>query len=183
MLLCQTFASLEAVWYARGMAQDHSFDIVSKVDLQELRNAIQQAQKEISTRFDFKGSSASVAFEESPPSLKLTADHTMQLKSVADVMEGKLAKRGVPLKAFLWKDPEQLPSGSMKQQALLQQGLASEKAKEIVKTIKELGLKVQSRIEGDAVRVVGRQIDDLQVVIQSLKGKDFGIPFQVENYR
>ena len=165
------------------MAQEHSFDIVSKVDLQELRNAVQQAQKEIATRFDFKGSSASIAFEESPPTLKLTADHSMQLKSVVDLLETKLAKRGVPLNAFTWEAMEELPGGTVKQKANLQQGISSEKAKEISKVIKELGLKVQSRIEGDSVRVAGKQLDDLQVVIQSLRGKSFGIPLQFENYR
>lgn len=165
------------------MAQDHSFDFVSKVNLQELRNALQQAQKELQTRFDFKGSSASIAFEESSGVLKLTADHSMQLKSVQDILETKMVKRGVSLRSFVWKEPEQLPSGGVKQQATLQQGLLSEKAKEIVKAIKYLGLKVQPRIEGDSVRISGRQIDDLQTVIQSLKAKDFGVPLQVENYR
>ncbi|MBI3333294.1 MAG: YajQ family cyclic di-GMP-binding protein [Candidatus Omnitrophica bacterium] len=165
------------------MGQDHSFDIVSKVNLQELKNALAQAQKEILTRFDFKGSQASVNFEESPPVLKLTADHEMQLKSVADLLEAKLVKRAVPLNAFSWKEPQTLPSGMVKQQAALNQGIPSEKAKEIVKAVKETGLKVQARIEGDSVRVAGRQIDDLQAVIQSLKGKEFGIPIQVENYR
>ncbi|MBI3615684.1 MAG: YajQ family cyclic di-GMP-binding protein [Candidatus Omnitrophica bacterium] len=165
------------------MGKDHSFDFVSKVDLQELRNALQQAQKEIATRFDFKGSSASLLFEESSGTLKLAADHSMQLKSVADVLETKLVKRGVSLKAFVWKDPEALPSGGVKRQATLQQGLASEKAKEIVRAIKDLGLKIQPRIEGDAVRVMGDKIDDLQTVIQVFKGKDFGVSLQVENYR
>ena len=165
------------------MPQDHSFDIVSKVDLQEFRNAIQQAQKEISTRFDFRGTSAGIVFEESPPLLKLTADHHAQLRSVLDVVETKLAKRGVSVKALAWKPPEQLPSGSMKQQAALQEGLSAEKAKEVTKLIKDLGLKVQPRIDGDAVRVTGRQLDDLQAVIQALNGKDFGLPIQVENYR
>lgn len=165
------------------MPQDHSFDIVSKVNLQELRNAIQQAQKEIGTRFDFRGTSASLVFEESPPVLKVTADHAAQLTSVIDVIESKLAKRGVPLKAFAWKDSEQLPSGGMKQQAHLQQGVPAEKAKEITRTIKDSGLKVQPRIEGDAVRVSGRQLDDLQAVIQTIRARDFGIPLQVENYR
>jgi len=165
------------------MAQDHSFDIVSKVNLQELRNAIQQAQKEVSTRFDFRGSSAGIVFEESPPLLKITADHHAQLTSVTDVVEAKLAKRGVPLKAFSWKAPEQLPSGGMKRQAALQQGLSADHAKEIVKVIKELGLKVQPRIDGDAVRVSGKQLDDLQAVVQAVKAKEFGIPLQVENYR
>ena len=165
------------------MPQEHSFDVVSKANLQEVRNALQQAQKEISTRFDFKGSSAGVVFEESEGLLKVTGDHSAQLRGVVDVVETKLAKRGVPVKAFAWKDPEQLPGGGMKQQASLQQGLSSEQAREITKTVKELGLKVQPRIDGDSVRVSGKQLDDLQAVIQSLKAKEFGIAIQVENYR
>lgn len=165
------------------MADEHSFDVVSKVNFQELRNAIQQAQKELSTRFDFRGSRASIVYEESPPALKVSADHQVQLKSVIDVVETKLAKRGVSLKAFTWTPPEQLPSGGMKQSANLQQGLSSDQARAVVKTIKDLGLKIQPRIDGDAVRVGGKQLDDLQVVIQALKGKDFGIPLQFENYR
>ena len=165
------------------MGQDHSFDIVSKVNLQEVRNAIAQSQKEISTRFDFRGASASLIFEESPPMLKVSADHQAQLKSVTEVVEGKLAKRGVSLKAFVWKTPEQLPGGGMKQQASLQQGLSSEQARDIVKVVKDLGLKIQPRIDGDAVRISGKQIDDLQAVIQTVKGRDFGVPIQVENYR
>ena len=165
------------------MGQEHSVDIVSKVNLQELRNAIQQAQKELGTRFDFRGTSASILFEEAPPRLKVTADHQAQLRSVIDVVESKLAKRGVPLNAFRWNAPEQLPSGGMKQQADLQQGLSSEQAKEITKAIKALGLKVQPRIDGDAVRVAGKQIDDLQAVVQAVKAKDFGVPIQAENYR
>jgi uncharacterized protein YajQ (UPF0234 family) len=165
------------------MAQDHSFDIVSKVDLQELRNAIQQAQKEIGTRFDFRGTSAGVAFDEAGGTLKLTADHHAQLQSVTDVVQSKLAKRGVSLKALAWQAPETLPSGGMKRAATLQQGLAGEHAKDVVQTVRALGLKVQPRIEGDAVRVAGRQLDDLQAVIQALKAREFAVPIQVENYR
>lgn len=165
------------------MAQDHSFDVVSKVNLQELRNAIQQAQKEISTRFDFRGTSAGVAYEEPDGIVKVAGDHEPQLRSVIDLLETRLAKRGVSLKAFAWDPPERLPSGGMKQQAKLQQGIAGEQAKAVVKAVKDLGLKVQPRMEGDAVRVVGRQLDDLQAVIQALKSKDFGIAIQVENYR
>ena len=165
------------------MGSDHSFDVVSKINLQELRNAIQQAQREIGTRFDFKGSSASVTLEESPLVLKVTADHHAQLNSVTEVVNSKLAKRGVALNAFAWDDPEQLPSGSMKRQASVQQGLSHEKTKEILKVVKELGLKVQSRVEGDLVRVSGKQLDDLQVVINALQAKNFGIPIQAENYR
>ena len=165
------------------MAKDHSFDVVSKVELQEVRNAVQQAQKEIANRFDFKGSSARIEFDEDGLTLKLTAKDSMQLKSVMDVLDIKLVKRSVPLKAFSWKDPEQLPSGSLKQNATLLQGLTSEKAKEVVKEIKTINLKIQSRIDGEKVRVSGKQLDDLQTIIQALKDHDFGVPIQVENYR
>ena len=165
------------------MAKDHSFDVVSNVNLQELKNALQMAQKEIQTRFDFKGSSASILFEESPLALKLSADHLGQLRSVVDILQTKLGKRGVSLRALEWKEPEVLPSGGAKQQALIQQGLSSEKAKEIVKSIKGLGLKVEPKVEGDSVRVYARQIDDLQGLIQLLRDKDFGVALQFENYR
>ena len=165
------------------MAQEHCCDIVSKVNRQELRNAVQQAQKEIGTRFDFRGTSASLVFEEAGGLVKVAADHQAQLRSVREVLEGKLAKRGVSLRAFAWNEPEQLPSGGMKQQATVQQGLSGEQAKEITKAIKALNLKVQPRIEGETVRVAGKQIDDLQAVIQAVRAKDFGVPIQVENYR
>src|SRR3989338_3146973 len=105
------------------MASEHSCDFVSKVNLQELHNALQQAQKELATRFDFRGSSAGLVFEESPPVVKVTADHHAQLRSVIEVFESKLAKRGVSVNAFDWKAPESLPSGGMKQQAAVQQGI------------------------------------------------------------
>lgn len=165
------------------MPADHSFDLVSKINLQEFRNAIQQAQKEIATRFDFKGTRASIEFEESPPVLKVTGDHYAQLNSVLDVVHGKLAKRGVSVKALVWKEPDQLPSGVMKRQADLQQGISADKAREIVKAIKDLGLKVQPRIDGDTVRIAGKQIDDLQAVMRALTQKEFGIPLSAENYR
>ena len=165
------------------MAQDVSFDIVCKTNLQEVRNAVQMAQKELGTRFDFRGTSASVEWEESPPVLKLTGNHAAQLNSVREVLTSKLAKRGVVPHAFTWDAPASLPSGGMKQQAALQQGLSTETAKAITSFIKTLGLKVQSRIEGDAVRVSGRQRDDLQAVINAVKAKDFHVPLQMENYR
>jgi uncharacterized protein YajQ (UPF0234 family) len=164
-------------------AAEHSFDVVSKVNLQEVRNAIQMAQKEIATRFDFRGTSASVAFDEPTGMLSVCSDHQAQLRSVIDVVDGKLSRRGVPVRAFSWKAPEPIPSGAIKQSATLQQGLSSEQAKAVTKTIKDLGLKVQPRIDGDAVRVSGKQLDDLQTVIQALKSQDFGVPIQTENYR
>ena len=165
------------------MAQDHSFDIVSKINLQELRNAMQQAQKELATRFDFRGTSASIEFDEAGGTVKLGADHEAQLRSVRELVNGKLAKRGVAQNSLAWKEPEGLPGGTMKQQANLQQGLTADKARDVVKVVKALGLKIQPRIDGDAVRVSGKQLDDLQVAVQALRGKDFGVPLQVENYR
>ena len=165
------------------MATEHNCDLVSKVNLQEVRNAIAQAEKELRTRFDFHGTSASVAFEPSPPVLKVAGDHHGQLNSVIDMVETKLVKRGVSVRAFAWQPPEQVPSGHVKRQATLQQGLSTEIAREIVKFIKGMGLKVQARIDGDAVRVSGKQIDDLQAVIQAVTHNDFGVPIQAENYR
>lgn len=165
------------------MAQDHSFDIVSKVNVQELRNAVQQAQRELGTRFDFRGSRASLEYDESSSLLNVEADHEAQLKSVIDVFETKLAKRGVPVTAFAWSRLEPLPGGTVKQHATLQQGLSTEKSRDVVKAIKDLGLKVQPRIDGDAVRVSGKQLDDLQAVMQALRAGHFGIPLQFENYR
>ena len=165
------------------MAQDHSFDFVSKVNLQEVRNAVQQAQKEIGTRFDFRGSRAGVEFDEPALTLHITGDHQAQLNSVRDVLEGKLSKRGVSLRSLAWGSAEQSPTGAMKQQGALQQGLPSEKAKALIKAIKDLELKVQPRHEGDAVRVAGKQMDDLQAVIRAITAKDFGLPLQAENYR
>lgn len=165
------------------MAKDHSFDIVSKVSVQEVRNAVQMAQKEIATRYDFKGSKAGADFDESGAVFKLTGDHEAQINSVRDVLAGKLAKRGVPLQALVWEDLEKLPSGGVKQTCKLEQGLSGDKAKQVTKAIKEMKLKVQARIEGETVRVSAKQIDDLQRVMQAIKSKDFGLPIQVENYR
>jgi cyclic-di-GMP-binding protein len=166
------------------MAHDDSFDVVSKVDMQEFHNGLQQAQKEIANRFDFRGSSAGVTYDGTPPVVKVTGDDAMQVKSVIDVFETKLAKRGVSMKALAWKNAEQLPSGKMKQESTLQQGISTEKAREIVKSIQGLKLKkVQARIDGDSVRVSGKQRDDLQMVIQHLKSTNFTVPLQFENYR
>ena len=165
------------------MPQDHSFDIVSKVNFSELGNAVLMAQKEIATRFDFRGSSAGVRFEPEPPLVKIAGDHEAQLRGVREVVEGKLAKRGIIPTVLAWANPELLPSGGLKQQAPVQHGIPSEKAKEIVKLIKELPLKAQPRIDGDSVRVSGKQLDELQVVIQAVRKRDFGLPLQFENYR
>ena len=165
------------------MPQEHSFDFVSKVNLQEARNAIQQAQKEIGTRFDFRGSRASAEFDESALTMKISGDHQAQLNSVREVVEGKLSRRGISLKSLSWGPTEQSSIGAMKQAGTLQQGLPSDKAKEIAKAIRDLGLKVQARQEGDTVRVVSKQLDELQAVIRAITAKDFGLPLQTENSR
>ena len=165
------------------MPQDHSFDFVSKINLQEARNAVQQAHKEIGTRFDFRGSRAAVEFDEAGLTLEIRGDHQAQLNSVRDVLEGKLSKRGVSLKSLSWKPAEQSPTGAMRQADAFQNGLPSEKAKELTKAIRDLGLKVQPRQEGDLVRVASKQLDELQAVIRAISAKDFGLPLQAENYR
>ena len=165
------------------MAQDHSFDIVSKVDIQEVRNAVQMSLKEIAQRYDFKGTSAGVTLEEKPLQLVLTADHDLQLENVRDLVLTKMAKRGVSMKAFKSEEKEPAPGGKLRRKVTIQQGISQEQAKAISQAIRALGLKVQPRIEGDKVKISARQIDDLQTVINSLQQKDFGTAIQVENYR
>lgn len=165
------------------MSTEHTFDVVSKVDLQEVRNALQMAGKEIGTRFDFRGTGARASFEEKPPVLLLAADHELQLRSVRDVVTQKLAARKVPLKAIVFEASEHIPGGSVKQKGVIQQGLTQDQARAIVKVVKDQGLKVQPRIEGDAVRVSAKQIDDLQTVMHALREQEFGTAIQFENYR
>ena len=165
------------------MPQDHSFDIVSKVDVQEVRNAVQMSLKEIAQRYDFKGTSAGVTLEEKPLQLTLTADHKLQLENVRDLVLTKMAKRGVSMKLFKFEEKEPAPGGKLHQKVTIQQGISQEQAKAITQAIRGLGLKVQPRIEGERVRVSSRQIDDLQSVIQMIQEKDFGTAIQVENYR
>ena len=165
------------------MSKDHTFDVVSKVDLQEVRNAVQIAAKEIGTRFDFRGSSARVTFEEKPPTLSLLADHEVQLRGVREVVTQRLASRKVPLKAIVFEESEKTPNGTVKQTGTIQQGLSQDQARAIVKAIKDQGTKVQPRIDGDTVRVSGKQIDDLQTIMQQLREQDFGTAIQFENYR
>lgn len=163
------------------MAQDASFDIVSKTDMQEVLNAIQQAQKELSQRFDFKGSSSSI--ELSNDEITLVSDDEGKLRSVIDIVETKLVKRGVSLKALDYGKLEAASMGTVRQKAKIVQGIESEKAKAIVKAIKDAKLKVQASIQSDQVRVSGRNKDDLQKAIALVKEKDFGIPLQFTNYR
>ncbi|HXI73989.1 MAG TPA: YajQ family cyclic di-GMP-binding protein [Pyrinomonadaceae bacterium] len=163
------------------MAQQNSFDVVSQVDRAEITNAINQTLKEVGQRFDFKGSRASVALEKEE--LVLTAEDETKLRNMNDILQQKLVRRGVPLKALSYGAVEPAAGGTVRQRAQIQQGIPQEKAKEIVKLIKDSKAKVQASIQGDTVRVTGKDRDTLQQVIATLKAKDFGINMQFTNYR
>jgi uncharacterized protein YajQ (UPF0234 family) len=163
------------------MANEFSFDVVSKTDMQEVANAVQQAQKELAQRFDFKGSKSSI--ELSGEEIVLVSDDEGKLVSVKDILESKLVKRKVSLKALDYGKIEPATSGTVRQRAKIVQGIETEKAKQIVKAIKDAKLKVQASIQADQVRVVGRSKDDLQRAITVIKESDYGIPLQFTNYR
>src|SRR5690349_10903170 len=167
-----------------GMAQQISFDITSKVDLQEVDNAVNQARKEIAQRYDFKGSTAQIDFNRTDNTLVLTAEDKMKIAAVWEILQGRLVRRNVPVKNLTVG--EILPAGgsTMKQTITLQQGIPGEKAKEIVKFLKDAKLKkVQAAIQGDQVRVSSPSKDELQGAIGLLRGQDFGIDLQFGNYR
>ncbi len=163
------------------MAQQNSFDIVSQVDRAEISNAINQTIKEVRQRFDFKGSHANVALEEKE--LVLTAEDDTKLRNMNDILQQKLVRRGVPLKAFSYGAVDAAAGGTVRQHVQIQQGIPQEKAKDIVKFIKDSKAKVQASIQSDMVRVSGKDRDTLQQVITGLKAKDFGINMQFTNYR
>lgn len=165
------------------MADEHSFDIVSKVDLQEVSNAVQQAVKEMSQRFDFRGSKSSIELDKAKNEILLTSDDEYKLKSVTDMLQSKLIKRKVPLKALGYGKIEPAASSTVRQTVTLQQGIPTEKAKEIVKIIKDTKLKVQPEIQKDQLRVRAKKIDDLQAVVKILKEKDLEIHIDFVNYR
>ncbi len=163
------------------MSKECSFDIASKVELQEVDNAVNQTVREIGQRFDFKGSPVGLAREEHE--LLLSADDEFKLKQVLDILESKLVKRQVPLKALSRGQIEPAGGGRVRQRIQLQQGIPTEKAREIVKLIKGTKRKVQAQIQEDQVRVFGRDRDELQAVIQFLRDQDLGINMQFVNYR
>jgi len=165
------------------MAQDFSFDVVSKVDLQEVQNAVQQASKEIGQRFDFRGSKSKIEWNEKELQLTLTSDDEHKLKSVVDILETRLVKRGIAVKSLDFQKVEPAANTTVRQLVKIQQGISSEKAKDIVKAIKDKKLKVQASIQADQVRVSGRAKDDLQAVMALLRDRDFGVPLQFTNYR
>jgi len=163
------------------MAAENSFDIVSKVDLQEVSNAIQNALKEIHTRFDLKDSKSDIKLEKD--ALVLTSVDEYKLTAVNDILQTKLVKRGVPIKAFTYGVVEPAAGSTVRQHVTMQQGIPIEKAKEIVKVIKDSKKKVQASIQGDSVRVSSKDRDALQEVIALVRGRDFGIDVQFTNYR
>jgi uncharacterized protein YajQ (UPF0234 family) len=159
-----------------------SFDVVSEVDKQEIDNAINQARKELSTRFDFKGSKASIDLKE-PNLIELTAEDANRLKALEEIVIGKLSKRNIDLRNIDRKDPAISPLGHARQEVHIKQGLEGEKAKEISKAIKALDVKVQSQLQDRQLRVTGKKRDDLQAVIQFLRSKDFEVGLSFKNFR
>src|SRR4051794_33245021 len=159
-----------------------SFDVVSEVDRQEVRNAVDQASRELATRFDFKGTDSTVELGEDELTLRSSTED--RLKAVRQVLEEKMVKRGVSLKTFDYGKVEEASGATARQRVAIQAGISSDKARELNKAIKDLGLKgIQSQTQGDQLRVTGKKRDDLQAVIAALKERDFGVPLQFTNFR
>ena len=163
------------------MANESSFDIVCKADFEELRNAVQHAQKEIANRFDFKNGKSSIALEGE--AVSLVSDDEFKLEQVRDVFETKLVKRGISLKAVKYSDPEAGAKITMRQTATFQKGLAQEDSKKIVKLIKDLKLKAQLNIQGEQVRVSSKSKDELQACMQAVRAANFDFDCQFSNFR
>ena len=164
------------------MAADNSFDIVSKLDLQEVRNAVDQSLKEIHTRFDLKNSKSEITIEGDEV-IQLASSDEYKLEAIKQILQQKMVKRGLSLKALTWGKLEPAAGSSVRQKVTLQQGIPTEKAKEIVKLIKDSKKKAQASIQGDTVRVSGKDRDTLQEIIALLRNHDFGIDMQFTNYR
>jgi len=165
------------------MAKQNSFDVVSEVDMEEVRNAVNQSMKEIIQRFDLKGSDSSIELDDKEAKLTLASADEFRLQAVNDILQKKLVKRGASLKALSYGTIDPAAKGSVRQTVTLQQGIPMEKAKEIVKFIKGTKLKVQAAIQQDMVRVSGKDRDTLQGIIAELKEQDFEIDMQFTNYR
>ena len=163
------------------MAAENSFDIVCKVDMQEVTNGLDQARREIETRYDLKGSKNEVKLEKTD--ITLTVADEMKLKAVIDILQSKLHRRGIPLKALDYGKVEEASGGALRQKIAIQQGIPIEKAREIVRLVKDSKVRVQAAIQEDQVRVSGKNRDDLQKIIALLKDKDFGIAHHFTNYR
>lgn len=165
------------------MADQFSFDVVSQVDMQELKNVVDQTLKEIRQRFDFKHSRTELTLQEKDKKLTVVSDDEYKLKAVLDILKTKCVKRNVSLKALNYGKVEEALGGTVRQVITIQSGIPSEKAKEISKEIRDAKLKVQTQVQGDQVRVLSKSKDELQATIALLKRKDFGIDLQFVNYR
>ena len=167
------------------MAKDSSFDVVSEVDLQEVRNAVDQAQREITQRYDFKGTGSSVELteENNAHTIVIRSNTEQKVKDCAKVLDEKLVKRKVSLKALQRGEIQQASGGTARQSLGINQGIAQDKAREIVKTVKGLKVKAQAAIQGDQVRISSKSRDVLQEVMGELREQDYGIPLQFVNYR
>ena len=160
-----------------------SFDVVSEVDLQELDNAVNQATKELLTRYDFKNSKSSIDFNRKDKKITLLADNDFKLKALTDILHSRMAKRSISIKSFKFKEPERAFEGYLRQTVEICMGIDREKAKELTGIIRGLGLKVQAQIEGEKIKVSSAKKDELQVVITHLRGLKYSIPLSFCNYR
>ena len=165
------------------MADEHSFDIVSQTDMQEVLNAVQQAMKEIGQRFDFKGSMSNIELDKNKSEITLTSDNDFKLQSITEILKNKFVKRNVSLKSLNFGKIDKAAGETVRQVVSLQQGISAERAKDIVKLIKDMKIKVQAEIQKDQVRVRAKKIDDLQSVMTMLKGKEFDYHIAFVNYR
>lgn len=162
---------------------DFSFDVVSKVEMAEVVNAVNQSTKEMESRYDFKGSKSSLALDEKKGEVTVVADDDLKLKNLIDILQTKLVKRGVSLKALEYGKVDDAAGGALRQVITLRQGIPQDKAKQLTNAVRDARLKVKVEIRGEEIRVSGAKKDDLQAVITFLRGKDFGLELQFVNYR
>ena len=164
------------------MAKEPSFDVVSEVDMQEVNNAVNQTVKEITQRFDFKGSKSTVEIENGN-AIKIVTEDDTRMRNIVDILQSKFIKRGVAIKNLEYGKVESAAGGMVRQSIRVKQGIDAEVAKKITKDIKNLKVKVQAQLQDDQIRVSGKKIDDLQAVIAFLKGQDYGVELQFSNFR
>jgi uncharacterized protein YajQ (UPF0234 family) len=165
------------------MAQQFSFDVVSQFNEQEVDNAVNQAKKEVEQRYDFKGTNTEIDLNLKEKTITLHTSDDMKLRALHEILNGKMIKRGISLKALDYGTAEQASGGTLRQVITLKSGLESEQAKQITRMVKDLKLKVQAQIQGEEVRIIGKSKDDLQTAITALKGQNFEFPIQFTNYR
>lgn len=165
------------------MAQEFSFDVVSEVDLQNADNAVNTANRELQTRFDFKGSVSRIDLDKKENKITILSDNEGKLKGVIDILQNRMIKQGISLKALDFQKIEPAEGGTVRQVAKVAQGIPSEKAKEMVRALKDAKLKVNASIQGEQLRVTGKSKDDLQAAMALLRGGDFGPPVQFKNFR